>query len=540
MNEHEVRQIELIPSRSTAKDTAIQCNDMFKVKSDTGQQNRKVLMMGIAGVGKTVSVNKFILDWAEGNDNQDILFIFPLPFRRLNLIKEEYSLMGLLNKCFFSGPEELPSLPEDDSKVMFIFDGLDECRFPLNFKQGDRVPDVHKKTTVSKIVTHLIKRHLVSSALIWITSRPAAAGLIPRDYIDQVTEVQGFNDEQKKLYFIKNSSPELADNIICHIKKSRSLCIMCHIPVFCWISLTVLQPLLARESNDKTPTTLTEIYTNFLLSQKQHMKTKYCNDPELNPKARSFDQIVLKLGKLAFKQLEKGKLIFYKEDLEECGLDVSEGSVYSGLCTQMFQTEKAMPERNIYSFVHLSVQEFLAALYVFFKYKCYGRNPFLQLWREKLTWKVSKTSLFDLHKSAVKKALQSENGHLDLLLRFLLGLSLESNQSDLKELLPRLEIKPKNVKDTADYIKQTIETEKSVERIINLFHCLVEMKDDFMEDIQRYLSSGNLSAQHLSSAQWSALMFVRMMSDEKFELLEYSRSEQAQGLPVTHNTRRAL
>ncbi len=535
VNEHEVRQIELIPSRSTAENTAIRCNDMFKIKSDTSQQNRKVLTMGIAGVGKTVSVNKFILDWAEGKDNQDILFIFPLPFRELNLIKKKYSLMGLLNEYFFSGPEELPSLPEDDCKVMFIFDGLDECRFSLSFKDGDRFTDVHKKTTVSKIVTNLIKTHLVRSALIWITSRPAAAGLIPREYIDQVTEVRGFNDEQKEQYFNKNSSPELAGNIIRHIRKSRSLYIMCHIPVFCWISLTVLQPLLARESNDKTPTTLTEIYTNFLLSQKQQMEKKIL---ELKPKAKSYDKIILKLGKLAFKQLHKGNLIFYKEDLEECGLDVSEGSVYTGLCTQIFQN--AVSEKNVYSFIHLSVQEFLAALYVFFRYKCNGRNPFLQSWGGDLKWPLSKTSLFELHKSAVNKASESNNGHLDLLLRFLLGLSVESNQSDLKELLPELEMKPENVKDTADYIKQTIETEKSVERTINLFHCLVELKDDFMEDIQRYLSSENLSAQHFSSAQRSALMFVRLMLDEKFELQEYSRSEQAQGMPVTNSTRRAL
>ncbi|XP_048050994.1 protein NLRC3-like isoform X2 [Megalobrama amblycephala] len=538
VSDYDVIQIEST-NRFTVKDTPIQCNDIFK--DHMGQQRRKVLTMGIAGVGKTVSVNKFILDWAEGKENQDILFIFPLPFRRLNLITKKYSLMDLLHECFFRCTEGLSSLPGNDCKVMFIFDGLNECRFPLNYKK-DILTDVHKKTSVSKIVTNLIKGHLVSSALIWITSRPAAAGLIPRDYIDQVTEVRGFNDEQKEEYFHKNSSPEVAGNIIRHIRKSRSLYIMCHIPVFCWISLTVLQLLLTQESNDKTPTTLTEMYISFLLSQKQQMKTKYCDHPEPKPKAKSFDQILLKLGKLAFTQLEKGNLIFYKEDLEECGLDVNEGSVYSGLCTQIFQMEKAVSEREIYSFIHLSVQEFLAALYVFFKYKYYGRNAFLQSERRKLKWKLSKTSLFDLHKSAVKKSLRSENGHLDLFLRFLLGLSLESNQSDLKELLPMLEQKPENVRNTVDYIKKTVEKEKSVERTIKLFYCLNELKDDFMEDIQKYLISGNLSAQNLSSAQWSALEFVRQISEEtqeKFEMQKYS-SDEALRLPANQNTRRAL
>ncbi|XP_048009922.1 NACHT, LRR and PYD domains-containing protein 3-like [Megalobrama amblycephala] len=539
-NEHEVRQIELNHKQYDGKDTPIQCSNIFKVN-----EIKKVLMMGIAGVGKTVSVNKFILDWAEGKENQDIALIFPLPFRQLNLITENCSLIGLIHDYFFSDLKELPSLPEDDGKVLFIFDGLDECRFTLSFKEGGRITDVHKKTTVSKIITNLIKTDLLPSALIWITSRPAASSLIPRNHIDQVTEVRGFNDEQKEQYFIKNSSSEVSENIIRHIKKSRSLYIMCHIPVFCWISVTVLQPLLARESNDKTPTTLTEMYTNFLISQQQQMKEKYCDDLETKANAMSFDEIILKLGKLAFQQLEKGQLIFYKKDLEECGLDVSEGSVYSGLCTQIFQEEKAVSARNIYSFVHLSIQEFLAALHVFLISKDKNENPFLESWIEKLNWKLSEKSMFQLHKAAVNKALQSKNGHLDLFLRFLLGLSLESSQNDLKELLPGLELKTESLKNTADFIKKKIQEEKSVERTINLFHCLSELKDDFVEEIQKNLSSGNLSAQKLSSAQWSGLAFVLQMSEETqetFELQKYRRSDEAvrRLLPVIKNTRRAV
>ncbi|KAL1276123.1 hypothetical protein QQF64_035746 [Cirrhinus molitorella] len=543
VNNHEVRQIELNLKQFDAKDAPIQSKTIFKAHKD--RRNRKVLTMGIAGVGKTISVSKFILDWAEGKENQDIAFIFPLPFRQLNLISKEFSLMELLHEYFFSSPEELPSLPEGDGKVMFIFDGLDECHFSLSFIEDNRFTDVQEKTTVSKIVTSLIKRYLVPSALIWITSRPAAASLIPRDYIDQVTEVRGFNDEQKEQFFKNNSSIEVAEKIIRHIKKSRSLYIMCHIPIFCWISLTVLQPLVAQESNDKTPTTLTGMYTNFLLLQMQQMKTKYIADPKLKANTRSFDDIILKLGKLAFQQLEKGNLIFYKENLEECGLDVSEVSVFSGLCTQIFQEEKAVSARKVYSFVHLSVQEFLAALYAILVDKDEKANLFLQSRREKLTWKLSKKPLFQLHKAAVNKALQSESGHLDLFLRFLLGLSLESNHSDLKELLPGLELKTETIKDTADYIKKMVEREKSVERTINLFYCLSELKDNFVEEIQKNLSSGKLSAQNLSSVQWSGLVFVLLMSEEtqeKFELQKYRRSDEAlmRLLPVIKNTRRAL
>ncbi|XP_026093200.1 NACHT, LRR and PYD domains-containing protein 3 [Carassius auratus] len=534
-SEHEVIQMEYCHNRFTI-DTPIKCNDIFKVQSDMSKQKR-VLTMGIAGVGKTVSVNKFILDWADGKENQDIVFIYPLPFRRLNLIKKEFSLLGMLNKCFCSSPEELPSLPEGEGKVMFIFDGLDECSFPLNFKDDDSIKDVNEEKEVSIIVTSLMKRKLIPSAHIWITSRPAAASLIPRDYIDQVTEVRGFNDEQKEQYFNKNSSAEVAGNIIRHIRKFRSLYIMCHIPVFCWISLTVLRPLLVKKSNDKTPTTLTGMYTNFVLSQIQQMKNKYSDDP--------FKEIILKLGKLAFYKLMEGKVIFYKKDLEKYELDVSKGSVFSGLCTEIFKEEKAFLETNIYSFVHLSVQEFLAALYTTLIDKEEKEKIFFQSYIEKLIWKLSKRPLFQIHKAAIKNALKSENGHLDLFLRFLLGLSLESNQSDIKEQLPELELKSENMTYSADYIKKKIEKEKSVERTINLFYCLTEMKVNLVEEIQKNLSLGKLSAQNLSSVQWSGLVFVLLMSEEtqeKFELQKYRISDEAvmRLLPVIKNTRRAM
>ncbi|XP_056598307.1 NACHT, LRR and PYD domains-containing protein 3-like [Triplophysa dalaica] len=540
VNEHEVRHIEL--NRTAAEETSVKCNDIFKVQHDTGRQNRKVLTLGIAGVGKTVSVSKFILDWAEGKENQEIIFIFPLAFRQLNLISGNRSLMGLINKKFFGSDKQLSSLPKEEDKVMFIFDGLDECRFSFSFKNSEGFTDVTKETTVDVIITNLIERNLLPSALIWITSRPAAAHLIPPDHIDQVTEIRGFNDEQKEKYFSRNSKPDMSERIVSHIKRSRSLHIMCHIPVFCWICLSVLQPLMTRENQDKTPTTLTGMYIYFLLSQMEQMKAK----KQSASLPQSFEDVVLKLGELAFKQLQKGNLIFYREDLEECGLYVDDGIVLSGLCTQMFQAEKPVSGRKVFSFVHLSVQEFLAALYVLLIYKNKKTNPFRLSLRNKLKRTVKKNSLVDLHKTAVKNALQSKNGHLDLFLRFLMGLSLESNQNELKDLLPSLNITAEDMRQTVEYIKQTIKKSESSEKSINLFHCLNELKDDsLIIEIQKYLNSEDLSAQDLSSGQWSALVFVLLMSEETqemFEMQKYRRSKEAviRLLPVIRNTRRAL
>ncbi|XP_030641408.1 NLR family CARD domain-containing protein 3-like [Chanos chanos] len=548
IHEHEIMQAEASIRRFTTEETPITCSDIFKVPSDPGRRNRKVLTMGIAGVGKTVSVNKFILDWAEEKSNQDIDFIFPLLFRELNshTHKKKYSLIELLHE-YFEDSAELQSLPEGDGKVMFIFDGLDECRFPLDFTETEKLKKINQNTSLGTLITNLIKENLFPSALIWITSRPAAAHQIPRDYIHQVTEVRGFSDEQKEEYFKKyNKNQDTANKMISHIKKSRSLHIMCHIPVFCWISATVLQPMLAKVTSKELPTTLTGMYTQFLIFQ-IHQMTEKKGAKKISQirKQDKAEKIIKKLGKLAFYQLEKGNLIFYKEDLRECGIDVSEASVYSGVCTQIFSQEQGVSQTVVFSFVHLSVQEFLAAVHVYLSHHYKRKNPLHpSTIANRFKWLFKSTEAF--YESAIDKALESQNGHLDLFLRFLHGLSLESNQRLLKELLPQTAIRSQSVEKTVNHIKKTLNSNISSERSINLLYCLNELQDDsLVNEIQKYLGSGHLSTEKLSSAQWSALVFVLLMSEEteeKFELKKYRGSDEGlkRLLPVLKNTKRAL
>ncbi|XP_030643861.1 protein NLRC3-like [Chanos chanos] len=548
IHEHEIMQAEASAKRFTTEEIPLTCSDVFKVLSDPSRRNRKVLTMGIAGVGKTVSVNKFILDWAEGKTNQDIDFIFPLLFRELNSMKDKnYSLTELLHE-HFEDSVELRSLPGGDGKVMFIFDGLDECRFPLNFTEKEKLKNSNEKTSVGRLITNLIKANLLPSALVWITSRPAAAHQIPRDYIDQVTEVRGFSDEQKEEYFRKYSDKDqdTAKKMISHIKKSRSIHIMCHIPVFCWISATVLQPMLAKGTSEELPTTLTGMYVQFLIFQTDQMKEK--DDAKNINKKRKQDKaehIIMKLGKLAFHQLEKGNVIFYEEDLRECRIDVSEGSVHSGVCTRIFSKEQGVCKTMVFSFVHLSVQEFLAAVYVFLSHRNKKKNPlYPNTVENRLKWLFKSTEA--IYESAIGKALESENGHLDLFLRFLLGLSLESNQRLLKELLPQTVIRAVSVEKTVEHIKEKLNGNIPSERSINLLYCLNELKDDsLVHEIENYLSSGHVSTEKLSSAQWSALVFVLLMSEEtqeKFELKKYRGSDEGlkRFLPVLKNTKQAM
>ncbi|XP_074541634.1 protein NLRC3-like [Halichoeres trimaculatus] len=529
--EHEVRQIEIASWTQDKAETTIRQEDIFKAPPGRPEPIRTVLTKGVAGIGKTVLTQKFTLDWAEDRANQDIQFLFPFTFRELNVVKErKFNLVELVHH-FFSETKEASRFEE--FQVVFIFDGLDECRLPLDFHKNQTLTDVTESTSVDVLLTNLIKGKLLPSARLWLTTRPTAANQIPSECVDMVTEVRGFTDPQKDEYFRKRfRDEEQASRIISHIKTSRSLHIMCHIPVFCWITATVLEDLLKTMQGGELPKTLTEMYIHFLVVQTKLKSIKYDGwaGLHLSPESR---KMIESLGKLAFEQLQKGNLIFYESDLTECGINIRAASLYSGVFTQIFREERGLYQNKVFCFVHLSVQEFLAALHVHLTFTNSGVN----LLEEKQTacpiskiLKVQKIRKH-LYRSAVKKALRSPNGHLDLFLRFLLGLSLQTNQYLLRGLLKQTGNSSQINQGTVQYIKKKISEDLSAEKSINLFHCLNELNDrSLVEEIQQSLRSGRLSTDELSPAQWSALVFILLSSEEdlhKFDLKKYSASEEA-------------
>ncbi|XP_076152316.1 protein NLRC3-like isoform X2 [Alosa pseudoharengus] len=515
-DEHEVRQIERASRSEAAQGRPIKCSDIFKPLSGQDKPIRTVLTKGVAGIGKTVSVQKFILDWVEGTANQDIHFIFPLPFRELNMMKKsKLSLMDLIQH-FFPQIKDPRIFTSSAHRVMFIFDGLDECRLPLDFHLNLMCCDVTEPVSMDVLLTNLIKGNL-PSALLWITTRPAAANQMPCKCVDQVTEIRGFNDPQKEEYFRKRISDEnLASRTITHLKSSRSLYIMCHIPVFCWISATVVERTSEESESVEMPRTLTQMYTRFLIIQTSMKNVKYTERKETD------EDVIFKLGKLAFHQLEKGNLIFYEEDLRECGIDITEASVYSGVCTQIFREEAGLYQGKVFSFVHLSIQEFLAALYVFLCFSNRQRNIPNQQQTSQLSALFRAATLHDLHKTAVDLALQSENGHLDLFLRFLLGLSLEPNQIIFRHLLPLSSSQSDSSEQTVQYVKQKIRDQSCSDRRINLFYCLNELNHHaVVEDIDR--SSATLYVDMLLPGEWNTQRFTFEMSEEQLAELDLQK-----------------
>lgn len=513
-------------------ETTVRLEDIFGPPSDGSEPFRTVVIKGVAGVGKSVLTQKFILDWAEERASQHLHFLFPFTFRELNLFqKKKLSLLNLLHHVFPDTKEAgISSL--ENFHVLFVLDGLDECRLPLDFNSSQIITDIAESVSVGVLLTNLVRGTLLPTARVCITSRPAAATQIPAQCVHVVTEVRGFAGPQVDEYFRKRfQEEEQAAKIIAHIKSSRSLLTMCRVPVFCWIAAAVLQHLLKIKDKTELPSTLTEMYIHFLVVQTIQRNAKYHSSVQTDTlwSAETMETI-LKLGKLAFDHLDRGSLVFDDAELKECGLDIRSASVFSGLVTELNRDERGLNQDTVFCFVHNSIQEFLAALYVFLTFVNKGVDL---LKRSQLSaGRQLKSSLKLLCQRAVDRALESRTGHLDLFVRFLLGLSLETNQRLLRGLLLNTGgSSPADKEALIRHIKSKIDKSLLPETNIHLLHCLNELHDhSVVEEIQRHLRSGNIFRNRPSPGQWSALAFILLSSQEDLTVLDlrkYCASDEA-------------
>ncbi|XP_053188977.1 NACHT, LRR and PYD domains-containing protein 14-like [Scomber japonicus] len=493
LHQHELRQVDKSDLHTWVVFKTIPLADIFSCKCKHNSSKRTVISLGVSGVGKTTTVQKCALDWAEGKAHHGIHLLFPLTFWELSLLKRKLSLIELL-QTFYPELKELDVSSLNEKNVWIVLDGLDEYSLALNFC-CPTVDDVSKVSTVDNLVINLIKGNLLPNAHIWITTRYAAAAKIPDSYLLRETEVKGFSDEQKEQHFkTLLSSDALTYKAIDHVKISRSLDYFCQIPPICTIMATVLKDHLKADDGYKiNPLNLTQIYTNLI---------KVSNS-----------DVFTKLKKLALRRLEEGNVL-YENTLLENGISVREASEFSKECPLVLREEKGLHNTTVFRFGHTSIQEFLAA------------SSKLDNIEAGFHQSLSCQHLVD-------QALQSSDGKFDIFLRFIFGLIKERGTLEPTDQL-------------FDYTQKKILENILSPSAVGLFHCLREFNAQaLLDEVKYYLKTDISPIRGFTSMHW-AFMTQRTTNFEGmrdvFEMQVPLRCDERflRHLPIVLKSRKAM
>ncbi|XP_077321593.1 NACHT, LRR and PYD domains-containing protein 3-like [Lithobates pipiens] len=363
-----------------------------------------VVLQGPAGIGKTMTSRKIMLDWASGDLYQDNFeFVFHLSCRELNTITGPISLVGLLSRTSkLQCSDDLVSILKDPGrKLLFIVDGFDELRWTLE-KKSEVSNDIFEETHKDLLLQRLLRKQILKQSSLIITTRPLALENL-YSFIDESRDVEvlGFSEENCREYihnFFKSGDD--ADKALSIIKDNEILYTMCTVPIVCWIVCTVLKPQIKPDSGLLQSKTATSVYLLYLKGLIKH----HCREQPANT-------CLKKLCALAKEGILNRKILFEMEDLNRHGLSLSEvESVF--LNENLFHLD--IDTQTCYSFIHLSVQEFLAALYYVLDD---GSGN-----EEGTTGLREGTSIPEICKGNSLSTMCKEHPHLTLAVRFLFGL----------------------------------------------------------------------------------------------------------------------
>ncbi|XP_063814073.1 NACHT, LRR and PYD domains-containing protein 3-like isoform X2 [Pseudophryne corroboree] len=428
---------------------------------------RTVVLQGPAGIGKTMTTQKIMLDWASGNLYKDkFQFVFYISCREVNTITGNLSLAGYLsNYCLLKcRSDQLRSIFLHAEKILFIVDGFDELKWsPMSDREvcDDPFQEVSKEI----LLNSLFRKKILKKSYLIITTRPLSLmALKGFAKCIRYVEILGFTGNQREEYFYHFfQTKEQADLVISTIKDNDTLYTMCAVPVICWIVCTVMKPLWKQGFFVINCKTVTSIYLLYLKS----LILYHGRDS-----AQHISTCIQKLSALANEGVWDQRILFEESDLVRHGLSVSEvESVF--LNENIFH--KDVDTRTCYSFIHLTVQEFFAALYY-----------------------VLDEKHVQEHSIEINKLLEvtEHRPHLKLTVRFLFGLSNEKqNQETLRAIKCPISLRGKPVLD--EFIKR-----KSWDSHSEILCCLYETQDeDYVERMMSHFLNVELKMYRKKSDQ---------------------------------------
>ncbi|XP_077618668.1 NLR family CARD domain-containing protein 3 isoform X1 [Crocuta crocuta] len=512
LREHDFTQVETTRGGWPTART-ITLDRLFLPLSRVSIPPRISITIGVAGVGKTTLVRNFVQLWARGQVGKDFSLVLPLTFRDLNT-HEKLSADRLVRSVFpHIGESGLAAAAPP--KTLLILDGLDECKTTLDFSNTVACTDPRKEMQVDHLVTNIIRGNLFPEVSVWVTSRPSMAGQIPGGLVDRMTEIRGF-DEGEIQACLEEMFPEdhtLSDWVLRQVQADRALYLMCTVPAFCQLAGSALGHLRhsrpgPQDSGQWTPRTLCELYAwYFRMALGGDGQEKGKASPRIEQAAHSSRKVVGTLGRLAFHGLVRKKYVFYEQDLKAFGVDLAllQGSL-RGCLLQREETLAALPA---YCFLHLSLQEFLAAAY----YYGAAKRAIFDLFTEGgVSW--PRLGFLTHFRSAAQRAMQAEDGRLDVFLRFLSGLlSPRVNALLAGSLTVQGEHRGYRAQ-AAELLQGCLVPDAAVcARAVNVLHCLHELQHTELAcGVEEAMRSGGLAGL-TGPRHHAALAYLLQVSD---------------------------
>lgn len=502
---------------------------LFSPLEPSGRSPKRVKVKGIAGIGKSVAVQRLLYEWAIGKSMREFTCVFDLRFRELNLIDAPLSLLELLGERFRYLKEILLDLFTLPDSLLFILDGLDEFKFPLDWDNGKDI-NVDSKVPVSELMVALIKGSLLPKASVILTTRPSTEA--PKGFFQRCCVVLGFEERQVKEYTTKfYKDNQVAEKVYDYILSNDNLFVLSFIPLYCYIICTAMAEFFSTgtqgvgESKSlelNPPRTVSEVYFCYLFTAIKHHALKGSAERS-TPRCEVLSlakQQLTNLGKLAYENLLQKKIMFERKDLESYG--VTPADVQSTFLCQILQPVKEETV-EMFSFFHLTVQEHLAALYcainLFSKQDiiqaldcwCFGVSP-----PSSTAAPLQKTGL-------ITDKLES----LQMFTRFFMGML----RARLAGQLEGLFLSPVEQEDgipttlglwfQEQFRGRTLENQTA----LNLLHCLMEFhKKEATSIAAPEIKKLNLFKMKLSVVDCAAIHYVLQFSPHKLQELNLGYS----------------